>query len=276
MLPAAALMLLSPPAQAPAPLLDRCRYAVQPDTQWVLPPALAEISGLALAAPRRLLTHDDEHGRVYQLDPRSGRITAAWPLAGEPRDDFEGIALAGERVYLLTGGGRLYHGAMPAAAGYLAAQVVDTRLGRECELEGLAWDAAGGVLLMPCKELRSGSGRRQVAVRIYRWDPQTGRLAPRSSIEVSERELEARTPWRRFAPSSIEVDPVSGHLLLLSGRTPGLLELDGNGRVVAARALSPGAHRQPEGLTLSEDHDLVISDEAGRGAPLLSRYRCRP
>ena len=59
----------------------------------------------------RLLAHDDERGRVVEIDFPAGSIVKDFELGG-PRgrvaDDFEGIAAAEGRLYLVTSSGRLY------------------------------------------------------------------------------------------------------------------------------------------------------------------------
>src|SRR5574339_266282 len=48
-----------------------------------LPAELHEISGLAVSADGRVFAHGDEEGTIYQLDPRSGRVTKQFALAAE-------------------------------------------------------------------------------------------------------------------------------------------------------------------------------------------------
>lgn len=253
-------------------VLARCHYPDAPSRSVQLPPALAEISGLAWLREGRILAHDDERGQLLLLDAEAGTITARWPLRGEPADDFEGVALSGDAVYLVTGGGRLYRTGLPASPGTLAYTVIATGLERHCEIEGLAWDRLSRVLLLPCKTIhRAGS----LGLRIYRWDPARAALASPPVLELSSAELHAASGWKRFQPSSIEVDSVSRHLLLLSARQAGILELSPAGAVTGSRRLDRKHHRQPEGLTLTPRGDLLIADEAAGGAPRLSHYTCR-
>ncbi|HSE28698.1 MAG TPA: SdiA-regulated domain-containing protein [Gemmatimonadales bacterium] len=240
--------------------------APEPDGRWALPDALAEASGLAWETDA-VLSHGDERGIVYRVTPAGGAVVAA-TLAGEPRDDFEGIALAGGRLVLSTSAGRLYLADWPAAGPVAAHRVVETELGRDCELEGLAWDAAAGALLLPCKQSKGRSRREGVAVR--RWHLDRG--APLPDIAISAGALE-EAGLRSFRPSAIEVDSVTGNWLLLSANPPALLEVSPAGAVVRAAALD-SRHRQPEGLALTPAGHLLIADEAAGGTAQLSRYRC--
>ena len=93
--------------QGDVPLLSRCHYHAQPDTVRALPAALHEISGLALHRGL-LLAHDDELGRVYSINPATGAVAVFATLQGPIRDDFEGIAVLGDTIWLMTSAGRLY------------------------------------------------------------------------------------------------------------------------------------------------------------------------
>ena len=46
----------------------------KPIARWLLPPELAEISGLALTPDGRLFAHNDETARITEIDYRRGTI----------------------------------------------------------------------------------------------------------------------------------------------------------------------------------------------------------
>jgi hypothetical protein len=95
--------------------------ASSPASKVSLPTELHEISGLAVTADGRVFAHGDEDGTVYQLDPRSGRVTKRFALAATGDDpdlgkkvrdgrltgDFEDIAIAGDRFFLISSNGVL-------------------------------------------------------------------------------------------------------------------------------------------------------------------------
>jgi hypothetical protein len=257
------------PQQAGVSLLSRCHYRAQPDSVRSLPAALTEISGLALHRGL-LLAHDDEMGRIYAINPATGAMGVFATLRGPVRDDFEGIAVLGDTLWLMTSRGWLY--GLKATASTTPAAFVrrSTGLGKQCELEGLAADEAAGVLLLPCKlQPKDASG-----VMVYRWDVARGALATPAAVHISSASLKgAGAP--RLRPSAIEVLPGSRHLLVLSSSPPALIEFDGAGAAHGyARVAS--RHAQPEGLAIAASGDLFISDEGGNGKGTLSIYRCRP
>lgn len=257
------------PRQADAPLLSRCHYHGQPETVWTLPAALREISGLALYGGV-LLAHDDELGRIYSINPATGAVGVFATLRGPVHDDFEGIAVLGDTIWLMTSAGRLYGVKASVSSTPVAHVLRHTGLGKRCELEGLAADEANGVLLLPCKTLPKNGG----GLVIYRWDVTRGVLAVPATVHVHAASLK-RAGAPPLRPSGIEVAPGTNHLLLLSSSPSALLELDADGAPRGYARLA-GRHQRPEGLAISASRDLYVSDEGVNGSATLSIYRCHP
>lgn len=256
--------LLVPAGGQDTSLVRQCAYGARPDTTWALPKELREISGLALWRAT-LLAHNDELGRVYAIDPKSGQVRPWLTLQGAPRDDFEGIAVIGDNGWLMTSTGRLYQFPVASSQIPVAFRKVDTGLGKQCEFEGLAADS-GNVLLLPCKVPARGKD-----VVIHRWDVTRGAPAAPATITVPASAL-AAAGLKSFRPSAIERDPATGHLLMLSANPAALLELDRAGRIVAAISLK--GHPQAEGIALPAGHELLIADEGVKSLGSLSRHAC--
>jgi uncharacterized protein YjiK len=243
-------------AQAGRPpcILDSIAWA-EPH-RFALPGGLREVSGLAVLADGRLLAHDDERGLVSLLDARSGKRVAQFTLGPRmPRDDFEGIALLGERLFLSTSGGRLYETSVGRDGDALPFRVQDTGLGPLCELEGLAADRATGSLLLSCKEPHTSELRGQVV--IFTWSPDGGGLedvrfrAPQATFHAEK--------VNGFRPSAVDVLP-GGDLLVLSGADRAIAQVTPPGIVRCVRRLD-ARHRQAEGLALLPGGGLAIADE---------------
>ncbi|MCZ6869403.1 MAG: hypothetical protein O7G84_07875, partial [Gammaproteobacteria bacterium] len=107
--PALLLALLAPIGTQAASFLTRFDLDAPAAQQWKLPKRLREISGLGLTPDGYLLAHDDERGTIYVLDYRELRHVKTFRL-GQPtaRDDFEAVAMADGRIYVMTSLGRLY------------------------------------------------------------------------------------------------------------------------------------------------------------------------
>ncbi|MXW03754.1 MAG: hypothetical protein F4Z81_01670 [Gemmatimonadetes bacterium] len=261
-------------AAAPEDPLLLGRYDLEaPDQQFRLPRRLREISGLAMLAGNRLLAHDDERGTVVEIDIRDGSIVKDFELGG-PRgrvaDDFEGIAAAEGRLYLVTSAGRLYEfgeGGDGAAVPY---NRYETGVGRVHEIEGLAYDPDRRELLLLSKNPRNPRQGDQVA--IYRWSLDSRRLAEGGPILIEAAAFARPIDRDTFQPSGIERHPISGNLLIVAARQRAVAEITSGGTVLAVRRLKASLHRQAEGITFASDHTLVIADEGAGKRATLSFY----
>jgi len=240
------------------------QHVAQPDTgaaiaRWLMPQELNEISGLALTADGRLLTHGDQRGQVIEIDYRRGVVVKQFSL-GKPivHDDFEAITVVGDTVILLASTGKLYmlqEGANDTRVEYT---IHDTGLGRECEFEGLAFDPARRALLLACKVARAKSLKDDLV--IVRWNLGSGERSQVSKVTVPLTQVIGSNGWGGFHPSDITINPFNGNYVIIAGREKALVEITPAGKVVLAR-LIPGEHAQPEGVVITPDSFLIVSDE---------------
>ena len=241
--------------------------------QWKLPGRLREISGLAMTTDGRLLAHNDEWGVVYEIDPRDGSITKGFQLADMANPvagDFEGIAATDERIYLVTSSGRLYEFSEGADGESALYNLYTTGIGRDCEIEGLAYDGSRRALLLMCKGSRSPDLEGKLA--IYHWSIDEKRLTdpPRTVIPVIE--FSGPIGEAKFQPSGIERHPASGHYFVVAARQAAIAEVTPEGRVLAVRRFPARWHRQAEGITFTGDNTLIIADEGAGGKARLTLY----
>lgn len=240
---------------------------------WKLPNRLREISGLATTGDHRLLAHDDEVGVVYEIDQRDGSIVKEFQLTdrrGRAAADFEGIAVVGDRIYLVTSSGRLYESPEGADGESVPFLVYATGVGRDCEIEGLAHDTDARELLLMCKGARSADHAGRVG--IYRWSIDEKRLSPDSPTLVPVRDFARRIGSDRFHPSGIERHPLSGNYFVVAARQGAIAEVTPTGEVVAARRFTAKWHRQIEGVSFAADGALIVADEGGDGRAVLTVY----
>lgn len=253
-------------SQAAASLADY-ELDAESATHWELPRRLREISGLATTADHRLLAHHDEAAVVFELDYRGGSIAKAFQMAdmSDPvSGDFEGIAAAGDRIFLVTSSGRLYECPEGAPGESVLFTVHATGVGRDCEIEGLAYDGGERELLLMCKDARSDALEGRVA--IYRWSIDDRRLAAGAPLLVLVRDFARRIGSSRFQPSGIERHPVSGNYFVVAARQAAIAEVTPAGEVLAARRFPAGRHHQVEGIAFAADGALIVADEGGGAA----------
>ena len=244
-----------------------------PLARWVLPSALAEISGIALTPDGRLLAHNDETGRVFEIDYRRGVVVKQFLLGKQVvHDDFEGITTAGDRIFLLASGGKIYEFKEGKEGQAVPFTITDSRLGRECEFEGVAFDPAINSLLMACKHVGLKSLRDFVV--IYRWNLSDTGQSRLTQLRIPMAQVIGTNEWKHFTPSDISVDPSTGNYVLVASQERGLVTVTPAGAVVSSRSL-PTTHDMAEGLAITKDSILIVSDEMVRRPATITLYRWR-
>ncbi len=232
-----------------------------------------EASGLATTEDGRVFTHGDEQAVVYQVDPATGAILKQFSM-GVPvlAGDFEGIAVAGSRFFLINSQGLLLEFEEGADDASVPFRGVNTGLENRCEVEGLAYEPAGQALVAACKSVPSGDESFIVLYRI-RLSDLTVEPEP---IRVPAVGLEAVGLVDHFAPSGVEVDPESGSLFLISARQESIIQITTSGRVISGFHLGSDRHPQAEGISVLPDGTLLLADERQQGRAHLTAYARLP
>ncbi|HET6760799.1 MAG TPA: hypothetical protein VFH13_01815 [Gemmatimonadaceae bacterium] len=244
-----------------------------PLAMWTLPAELREISGLALTGTGHVLAHGDEVSIISEIDPKTGIVLKRFALEGDPHGDFEGIASAGTDIYLLQSNGTLFKFTEGANGERVPYSKHDTRLGKECEFEGVAFEPDSSRLLLACKRVLKKSQSDELV--IYRLPlPITDSLRL-SVLAIPMAEVIGSNRWKRFHPSDMAVDPTTGNYVLVSAQEKGLAVIAPDGQVVRSEPL-PAGHRQAEGVAVTRDTILIVSDEATQKPAAITLYRWRP
>jgi uncharacterized protein YjiK len=173
-------------------------------------------------------------------------------------------------MFLLTSKGKLFEfheGANHADVGYVEH---DTKLKDDCEFEGLAFDPTINSLLLACKHVLDSTAAN--AVVIYRWHLNAKKADRLSRLVVPLDSVRGDHVWKAFHPSDITIDPFTGDYVLIAAKERGLIEITPGGALVRAHALPPD-HAQPEGVAITKDSILIISDEGGADLGKITLYR---
>ena len=230
--------------------------------QWWLPESLNEASGIAVMADQSILLHDDELAVIYHVSLVDHSIESfGWLGSPEFEQDFEGIALNGETLYLATSDGLIYQAAvdLEGRSQTLDFAVFDTGLESICELEGLHF--LSGKLLLPCKVPIEEVYKNKLVV--FEFDVETHQIRERFSIpSKSLGALEG------LHPTSIEVS--SSHYFIVS--TNYLLKINRDLSSINIFSLPKSRHFQPEGIGLLQDGSIVIVDDFRKGESRLTHY----
>jgi uncharacterized protein YjiK len=235
-----------------------------------LPPGLREVSGMATTPDGRILAHADERAVIAEIDPASGRVVKAFTL-GTPAElgDFEGIATAHGRIYLVTSTGMIYRAEEGKADAPVEYQKFVSGAGSFCEIEGLAFDAVADRLLLPCKQVLRRKLRNRMLVLSV--PLRTLRVEETPALSLPEQQLKRELGG---APSltSVEVHPRTGSWLLLNSGPAAVIEVSADGKLLGVARLPAQLHPQPEGLAFTRDHTLLITNEARGGTAYLAVY----
>jgi uncharacterized protein YjiK len=242
-----------------------------PLAEWPLPHALQEISGLALTNDGRLLVHDDELGQVWEVDYRRGVLVKRFTMGtGVLKGDFEGITVANDTVFLLASNGKIYRFPEGENGARVDYTVEDTGLKAECEFEGIAFDPAIDALLLACKHVHDKAFHD--ALVIFRWSLSRDSSASLTPLVVPFAAIVGTNGWKSVHPSDITIDPLTGNYVLVASAEKALIAITPAGAPVFARPLS-ALHHQPEGVAITKDGILLVSDEAGAQPALITLYR---
>ena len=275
--------------QAEESLLSRYDLK-RPSSKLKLPAELKEVSGIALSEDGRLFAQNDEEGKVFELDHDTGRIRKRFALREKrwfgnfPVDgDFEDIALAGNRFFMVTSAGVLYGFSEGKDGQSVQSFRYETGLNDIYDVEGLCYDPETESLLLACKEypkrvslkLLSGSKKKKLATRekpVYAFSLNTMTLdrSPRFLIDVGL--LMKKNKRVKFKPSAITRHSGTGNFFVLSAVGRLLVEITSQGTLVDAVRLSSKDHPQPEGIALTADNEILISNEGVSGKATLLRY----
>jgi hypothetical protein len=255
---------------AELPLLDRFDLSREGAVQAQLPLGLREISGLAVAPDGRVLAHADERGVVSQIHICDGTVEKSFSLGSPPvRDDFEGIAIADGRLFLITSAGRLYESREGANGAIVPYTALETGFGSSCEIEGLTWDPVSRTLVTGCKQALVAGRPGQITFLRWSVDGRAPATPPSLTLTVTG------PTTRRFRPSAVEYN--MGSRKLHRGCWSGALDagVHCHGRGGRITTTNRQLHRQPEGLALLGDSLLVIADEGAGKRGTLTCYRAK-
>jgi uncharacterized protein YjiK len=244
-----------------------------PLAMWFVPPELREISGLTLKANGNVLAHDDEVARIFEIDPKSGIVLKRFSLEGGPHGDFEAIAMVGTDIYLLHSNGNLFKFKEGADAEVVPYTKHNTGLGRECEFESLAYEADSSRLLLACKKV--GSKGLKDDLVIYRVPLPISDSSRTTVLAIPLPQVIGTNRWKNFEPSDMAIDPTTRNYVLIASLQKAIAVVTPGGNVVRSGPL-PGNHPQPEGLAITGDNIMIISDEATAKPAVITLYRWRP
>jgi uncharacterized protein YjiK len=254
-------------------LADADSSTVLPVAMWLMPPELREISGLAITSRGTVLTHDDNVGRVYEIDPKTGILLKGFSLRDGVRGDFEAITIAGTDVYLMESKGKIFKFKEGKDAEQVPYTAYDTGLRKTCEFESMVYEADSSRLVLVCKRILIKPDPHEMW--IYRIPLPFGDRSAMTMLRIPIGDVIGSNKWKNFHSSDINIDPITKNYVIVSSNQKAFAVITPGGEVVRSGPL-PGDHRQPEGIAVTKDSLLMVSDESNVKPAALTLYRWRP
>jgi len=220
-----------------------------------LPNELKEISGITMTPDGRMFCQQDESGIVYQLDYENGKVIKRFYLGDPPiRKDFEDIAYANNKFYMLHSNGEIYEFSEGEDNESVKYNLYKTDLDKKNDVEGLCFDPKTNTLLMVTKGKSGTDDREDKAVYSFSLSDMKFNPEPRFILKRSEIKS-------YFNPSGIAFDPLTGTFFIIAANGNEIVEISGEGKLLGKEKLHGKIHAQPEGITFSNDGTLYISNE---------------
>jgi len=260
----------------------------KPDAVLILPAILHEISGITHLESDLFACIQDENGIVFFYDLKKNKIERQ--LHFNINGDYEGIAIAGSKIYVLRSDGALFEIA-GHESGNLNFDVFYTNIPSRNN-EGLCFDPDGNRLLIAPKGKTLKGPADKDKREIYAFDLKTRTLsqdpvfifdlqairnfakANKLNLPLKEKK-KGKQPEPRidFMTSAIGINPVSKKLFILSSSDYLLFISDMDGNIEHIETLNPAVFNNAEGIAFYSNGDMVITNEGGSGNPTLLLFK---
>lgn len=233
---------------------------------------LKEVSGLAFSPDGRLFLHNDEEGKVYQVNYNNGDIVKEFSLGDKKvKEDFEGIAIVNNDFYLVNSKGDLFRFSEGENNSEVEYEEWNTDLKSKNDVEGLCYDPNTNSLLLACKG-DPGNDLEDVKA-VYAFSLESEEIDSEPRFLLDEKTLEDKFGIKKFSPSGIEYNSNDGNFYILSSNDKAIAIISSEGEIIDAYELKSGRHNQPEGITFGNDGSLFISDEGDDKKAELTIYK---
>lgn len=250
-----------------------------------LPKKLRELSGLTMTPDGRLFGHDDESAIIYQINHSDGSILKSFSVGKKVlKKDFEGIAFGNDLFYLVVSDGQIYEFEEGEDGASVSYKKYKANLSKNNDVEGLCYDPETKSLLLACKGYPGKNYDGKRAVYSFSLDDKELVKKPRFLISIEEVSKLSETGFARklgdffllteskFAPSGIARHPDTSSFFILASQGKLIVEISSKGKLIGKISLDKKHHNQPEGITFSKDHSLLIGDEGGNGMAKITTY----
>lgn len=227
---------------------------------------LEEISGLSFFKKNTLLAVQDEKGKLFFIDSKTGKITKEVKFGKS--GDYEGVELLDRQIYVTTSSGTVFSFSQNEST-EVKAPIIKTPFSIKNDVEGLGLIQGRLTFLSKASGEIENNGVKGKAA--YTLDVKSGKLRPNPLFSFRMKELEdfisGRDHFnklRDFDPSGLAEHPLNGDIYILTA-DHALLVLTSEFEIKELVKLNRKIYKQPEGICFDPKGKLYISNE-GDGA----------
>jgi uncharacterized protein YjiK len=233
---------------------------------------LLEISGITFTDDDRLFAHGDEDADIFELDFTTGKVIKRFSLGDllVVKGDFEDIAFAKGKFYLVESNGKLYEFSEGSNGSFAGYKTYKTSLGSKNDVEGLCYDKETNSLLLACKGSAGKDYKKEKAVYSFSLGDMNFNETPR--FLISAKDIKNNTEEGKFNPSGIARHPAAGTFFIIAAQGNTIVEIDKDGRILNQKDLPSSIHKQAEGIAFKKDGTLYISNEGRNKTPCIVVY----
>ncbi|MBW2961710.1 hypothetical protein [Mesonia aestuariivivens] len=233
--------------------------------KWELPSVLQEISGIDWIGNDKIACIQDEDGIIFIYNLKNKNIEKQIDFAD--KGDYEDIVVLNEDAYVLRSDGVIFE-----IKNYLKNPSVkehSTFNDATRNVEGLSLDETKSKLLLAVKDEKH---KEKGFKGVYSFSLVTNRFQflPIYKINLKENIFEAtgkKKVHKRMRPSALTITNNGKEIYFLDGAQPKFLISDKKGNTKKLYHLDEEEFHQPEGITLTKDGRIFISNEGKKSKP---------
>ncbi|HIB36714.1 SdiA-regulated domain-containing protein [Mesonia sp.] len=233
--------------------------------QWELPPVLQEISGISWIGDHKIACIEDEDGTIFIYNLKTSSIEQRIDFADQ--GDYEDIAIVNHDAYVLRSDGIIFE-----VENYLTNPTVEkfsTFNDVSRNVEGLTLDKANNRLLIAVKDEKH---KEKAFKGVYAFSIETKKFQflPVYKIDLKNeifKNIDEKKTHKLMRPSALTVTNNAEKIYYLDGAQPKFLVTDAEGNLEKLYQLNEEEFYQPEGITISPDNRIFISNEGKKAEP---------
>lgn len=233
--------------------------------KWELPNVLQEVSGISWIGEDKIACIEDEDGSIFIYNLKNSTIEKRIDFGS--KGDYEDLVTIKNDAYVLRSDGVIF-----GVENYLTNPTVteyNTFNDASRNVEGLALDKTHHRLLLAVKDEKH---KNKLFKGVYALDLATKKFQflPEYKINMNDgifKSLSEKKHHKLMRPSALTLTNDAKKIYYLDGSKPKFLISDAEGNLQKLYHLDEDEFYQPEGITLSPDNRIFISNEGKKGKP---------